>query len=303
MHLGRLAPLAALISATAIASTAAADAPQLGFDDAPSYLGPREVVLTFNDAPGWNASTIEVLDVLRDRSVRAAFFVNSGPETTAWSPMARAAVTRIVEEGHEIGTHGRNHRHLTELDDAALRREIFGVEDDLAQLGLATRLSLFRAAYGEPYLAHFQRTVLGWDVDDRGYDRIAAVAAERAVHIGWNLDSEDWRCPRGPTGATCAFETIRAKLEAGQHGIILMHANDGRTAPALAMLLDYLDAEGYSVVSLEQAVCNALGATSANVIDDPARPDGCHAPEPPDADVSPRASRPRPAPRLRHPAR
>jgi peptidoglycan/xylan/chitin deacetylase (PgdA/CDA1 family) len=263
----RLRLALALMSTAALTSTAAADAPpQLGFAERPTYLGPREVALTFDDAPGWNDSTLAVLDVLRDRGVRATFFVNTGPEATSrWS--ARTALTRIVEEGHDLGAHGRNHRHLEPLDEASLRSELFGVEDDLAQLGIAYPISLFRAPFDEPYLAHYQRTVLGWEVDDRGYDRIAPIAAERMVHIGWNIDSDDWRCPSDRwAGATCAFERIRAKLERGDHGIIRMHASSPPTAPALALLLDYLDAHGYRVVTVEDAVCNALGATSADVI-------------------------------------
>jgi hypothetical protein len=149
---------------------------------------------------------------------------------------------------------------------ASLRSELFGVEDDLAQLGIAYPISLFRAPFDEPYLAHWRR-MLGWEIDDRGYDRIAPIAGERMVHIGWNIDSDDWRCPSDRwEGATCAFESIRTKLERGDHGIIRMHASSPRTAPALALLLDYLDAHGYRVVMVEDAVCHGFGATSADVI-------------------------------------
>jgi hypothetical protein len=48
-HLARLAPLAALVSVTVLTSTAAAG-PQLGLEERPTYLGPREVVPTFDDA-------------------------------------------------------------------------------------------------------------------------------------------------------------------------------------------------------------------------------------------------------------
>lgn len=257
----------ALLSTAALTSNAAADVlPQLGFDPRPTYLGPREVALTFDDAPGWTEGALAVLDVLRERGVRATFFVNTGPEATSLDARARTVLTRVVEDGHDLGSHGRNHRHLTSLGEATLRTEIFGVQADLAQLGLRYPISLFRAAFGEPYLAHYQRE-LGWEVDDAGYEWIAPIAAERMVHVGWNIDSDDWRCPSDAwAGGICAFENVRAKLERGDHGIILMHANSPRTAPALALLLDYLDTHGYQVVTVEDAVYNVYGASSAEVI-------------------------------------
>ena len=268
MSNARLASLIVALATTSATVARADDAPQLAFEERPAYLGRRQVALTFNDGPGWNSATSDVLDVLAGRQVQATFFVNTGPETTDWSQgQARQIVQRIVDDGHLIGSHGRSHRHLPGLDEASLRREIFGVEDDLATLGIYRRISLFRAAYGEPYQAHYQRTALGWDVSDAGYDRIAPVAAESLVHIGWNIDSGDWRCPSGPEGASCVFDNIRAQLEQGRYGIILLHSIDRRTAPALEMLLDYLEANGYRVVPVERAVCNKYRATSANLID------------------------------------
>ena len=68
----------------------------------PGDVRGRVVALTFDDGPG--PDTPALLDVLRDRGVRATFFV-TGAHVTAHPDLAR----RIVAEGHAVGNHTFSH--------------------------------------------------------------------------------------------------------------------------------------------------------------------------------------------------
>ena len=64
------------------------------------------VALTFDDGPDQEA-TPPVLDTLRDRDVRATFFILGS--RAAMMPKLAAG---IVDAGHEVGVHGWDHRYL-----------------------------------------------------------------------------------------------------------------------------------------------------------------------------------------------
>lgn len=67
------------------------------------YFYPKTMYLTFDDGP-YQDNTNEVLDILKEKGIKATFFligknVEKNPETAK----------RIVEEGHSIGIHCYNH--------------------------------------------------------------------------------------------------------------------------------------------------------------------------------------------------
>ncbi len=67
------------------------------------YFYPKTMYLTFDDGP-YEDNTNEVLDILKEKGIKATFFligknVEKNPETAK----------RIVEEGHTIGIHCYNH--------------------------------------------------------------------------------------------------------------------------------------------------------------------------------------------------
>src|SRR5215475_924158 len=67
---------------------------------------PDHVALTFDDGPDQEA-TPPVLDTLRDRGVRATFFL-LGSQVAMMPKLA----AEIVAAGHEVAVHGWDHRYL-----------------------------------------------------------------------------------------------------------------------------------------------------------------------------------------------
>ncbi len=78
----------------------------------------KRVALTFDDGPH-PFNTPYLLDVLKEKWAKATFYVN-GNKVKKYPEIAR----RIVEEGHEIGNHTRNHPELTKVASSTVKRQI-----------------------------------------------------------------------------------------------------------------------------------------------------------------------------------
>jgi MYXO-CTERM domain-containing protein len=280
--------LAAGLGVAAAASAQDDDYPQITFEYNPSYYDENQVSLTFDDGPGWAPQhTLAVLDILAEYDVKATFFINTGTQaTTIDNEMSKLAVQRILDEGHELGTHTLNHQHLVTLSMDQVDAEINGVQDSIEALGRDHRITLFRAPFGEPYQWKWQADQ-GWELEPMAQDgvskyaEIAPLAAATMVHVGWNLDSDDWRCAGmalpGETEGECFSRTIIEKLSGTwddpwseetvkYYGNILMHSIAERTAQGLPKVLDYLRDNDYEIVSTEYAICRKYGSSSAKLV-------------------------------------
>jgi len=242
--------------------------PELGFDEQPDYIDEKVVALTFDDGPDWT-NTALVLNILRDENVKATFFIN----TINWSdvntdePM-QALVRRMVDEGHDLGSHTVHHPHLRDMETDAIEAEITGVENTVRTvIGNNRKVTLFRAPFGEPYQ------------DRMNLDHVASIVANHAVHIGWAIDSQDWNCMGS---ADCTYNNVVNALEDGRYGEILMHSVQAATVGALPRIIDYLRDHNYRMATTEELVCAKFGASSANVIAH--RTGGCGV-NPPDPDA------------------
>jgi len=183
----------------------------------------RAVALTFDDGPNPDA-TPPILDALRDRGVKATFFI-LGRHAERWPEL----VKRVAAEGHSIGNHGYYHRKLHLKSPAYVR-------DDLSR-GLAAieraagiRPKLFRAPHGfrSPWVS-----------------AIASSMGERTV--GWSLGVWDSALP----GVDAIVD--RTVNGARPGSILLLHDGDGcdpggdrmQTARAVPLIVDRLLAQGY----------------------------------------------------------
>lgn len=230
----------------------------LDFSVRPDYLPTNFIALTFDDVPDWN-HTARVLDVLKQKSVPATFFIN----TYNWSDVANEkpmqdVIRRMAQEGHEIGNHTARHRHLGELTAAEVENEITTVERLAADIlgPFAPPLTLLRAPFGEPYQNHNP------NAPTAAFQTVAPVVARHGVHIGWAMDSLDYACP----DADCVYDNVMDRIDQGAYGIILMHAVYAATAEALPRLIDTLRARGFVLGTVEDAVKARYGATSRELM-------------------------------------
>ncbi|WP_284775949.1 polysaccharide deacetylase family protein [Agrobacterium sp. lyk4-40-TYG-31] len=130
------------------------------------------VALTFDDGPSARF-TKDVLTVLKDRDVKATFFL-IGKETAENLPQARL----IAEAGHEIGNHSYSHSNMAWMGPASVKDEIERTDAAIRAAGYQGEI-LFRPPYGKKlltlpwYLSQHDRKTIMWDVEPESYPEVA----------------------------------------------------------------------------------------------------------------------------------
>jgi peptidoglycan/xylan/chitin deacetylase (PgdA/CDA1 family) len=186
----------------------------------PPRPGTRTVALTFDDGP--SPYTAGILAVLRRHSVPGTFCM-LGEQAQRYPTLAR----RVIDEGHLVCNHSRDHRDMARLAEKPARREVVSAERQIRDAaGVAPRL--FRFPYGS-----------------------SGPLARRVVHgygmrpLGWDVDPQDWK---RPPAATITQRIVR-QVRPGS--VVLMHDGGGdrsRTVASLDATIRLLDKRGYRFV-------------------------------------------------------
>ncbi|MET7463874.1 polysaccharide deacetylase family protein [Nonomuraea sp. NPDC005501] len=185
------------------------------------------VALTFDDGPG--EYTGKLLDLLRERRVRATFFVLGQMVAADHTGLTR----RIVEDGHELGNHSWSHPPLTALSDERLRRELADTEE-IVQRTTGVRMRLMRPPYGATNA------------------RVAEQARQEGLaQILWSVDTLDWRDRNAEIVA-------RRAGHAPPGAIVLLHDIHPTSVAAVPRVLDTLTRKGYHFVTVPELYGRAL---------------------------------------------
>lgn len=186
----------------------------------------KMVALTFDDGPEeyW---TPKILDILKEKDVKATFFV-IGKQVQKNPNMLK----RIFAEGHVIGNHTFDHADLTKLDAQQVYQEIENGALEIHKVIGKT------PQFVRPPFGFHNKTV-----DDIVYSK-------NRIIVLWSLDTEDW------TGVDTA--TIKSRIiPKMQNGyIILQHDGEnpklGGSIQALPDIIDELKARGYTFVTVAE---------------------------------------------------
>ena len=190
------------------------------------------VTITFDDGPdpSW---TPAILDILKERKIKAVFFV-VGQEAELYPDLVR----RIVAEGHEIGNHSFTHPNLAETPTSLIRLELNATQRLIESLtGVST--TLFRPPYNA-------------DSHPSKLEELIPIGVAQALGYMTILEKID---PRDWQDVDKEELLRRVKKERPKGSIILLHDGGGdRTATleALPAILDYLQERGDQVVSLSE---------------------------------------------------
>jgi peptidoglycan/xylan/chitin deacetylase (PgdA/CDA1 family) len=217
------------------------------------------MVLTFDDGPD-DTYTVKVLDILKEKNVKATFFINTNNAINVEDNVApQLAIRRIVDEGHELGSHSVTHPALALQTPAGMEEELAGVERTVCRIlgAKAPRLTLFRAPFGDPYLGPLHGV---------GYDWIAPIVAKHAVHIGWAIDSNDWRFPDAPDAVFNSVSGLLKTAGEGSWGVMLMHSINPQTVAALPKIIDYIRSHGFVFKTTEDVVRARYGKSSGELV-------------------------------------
>ncbi len=141
----------------------------------------RVVALTFDDGPTPDA-TERILSILRERGVKATFFVIGGaleqhPELGQ----------RIAQEGHELGNHSYSHERMIFKTPSFIREEIERTDQLIRNTGYQGPIQ-FRPPYGKKlvllprYLSKMHRKSIMWDIEPDSDPALAQDADKIVAH-------------------------------------------------------------------------------------------------------------------------
>ncbi len=214
---------------------------------------PNKIAITFDDGPDpeW---TPKILDVLKEKGVKATFFL-IGIEAEKYG----AVTKRVYNEGHEIGNHTFTHPDISNIS-----KRYFEVELNLTESLFGSKLGVKPVLFRPPYS-------IDQEPDTADQVRPLELSQDMGfITVGDKLDPNDWRDnprktadeivqdvmsnlpPCAPTNLTCG-------------NILLLHdggGNRSETVKALPLIIDQLRAKGYDLVP----VSDLLGKTRADVM-------------------------------------
>lgn len=195
------------------------------------YMGADEqkyLYLTFDEGYE-NGQTAKILDVLKEKGVKAAFFI-----TGDYFKAEGALVDRMVDEGHVVGNHTMKHPCVPEIDS------VEKIEEEVLSLDRAfyakyeKHMSFFRPPEG----AYSERT-------------LAVTRALGYTNVFWSFAYDDWYRDK-QRGADYAYNKTMQNLHPGC--VILLHAVSRDNADALGNIIDSAREEGYEFLSLEEYI-------------------------------------------------
>ncbi|ADU92927.1 delta-lactam-biosynthetic de-N-acetylase [Geobacillus sp. Y412MC52] len=200
------------------------------------YLGDtseKTIYLTFDNGYE-NGYTAQILDVLKEKHVPAAFFV-----TGHYLQTAPDLVKRMAAEGHIIGNHSWHHPDLTTESDEQVREELEKVKEKTEELTGQKGMMYLRPPRGI-----FSERTLSL-ARDLGY-----------YHVFWSLAFVDWQTDR-QRGWQYAYDQIMKQIHPG--AILLLHSVSKDNAEALPNVIDDLRKQGYTFASLDDLMAKKTG--------------------------------------------
>lgn len=200
--------------------------------------------LTFDDGPS-EYVTDEILDVLKEKNVKATFFVLGSMVDK--NDYAKEALKRIVKEGHAIGNHGYSHRYdvlypgdIVSVD--SFMEDMKKSEDAMKEVlgdNFSTNVIRFPGGYGS-----WDTSAIDPVLHEKGYS-----------YIDWNtLNGDAESQGLAPEQLLVRLKETVNELDGNNDVIVvLMHDTDEKqsTAQYLSDAIDYLRSEGYEFKTLK----------------------------------------------------
>jgi peptidoglycan-N-acetylglucosamine deacetylase len=183
------------------------------------------VAISFDDGPH-PTLTPKLLDLLKDRNVKATFYV-IGKNVVQYPEI----VQRMIDEGHEVGNHTWNHPALTKLSSVAVADEIQKTTKAIID-ACGTAPTTMRPPYGATNAALNKRMSQEFGLPV----------------ILWSVDPQDWKIRR----ASHVSNHLIQNTSVGD--ILLAHDIHASTVDAMPATLDALLAKGYKFATVTELI-------------------------------------------------
>ena len=162
---------------------------------------------------------------MKQFNVRCTFFA-----VQFWVEKYPEYVQKIIDAGHEIGTHSKTHPYMSKLTKKEIQEELTSSAQAIEKL-TGKKVTLFRPPYGD-----YNNTLID-------------TCQELGLYpIQWDVDSLDWK---NLSGKEIAMRIVNG---AKNGSIILCHNNGLHTAEALPILFSALQNRGFTFVPISELI-------------------------------------------------
>ncbi len=183
---------------------------------------------TFDCGYEYGGNTAKMLDVLKEKGVKGLFvlngqFIEAEPEL----------VKRMIDEGHVVGNHGRNHKNMARL---SVDEFISEVEENNALLR--------EKVPGAPYMTYYRPpygTVTEWDM------ALAREMGLKNVLYSWTYYDYDVNAQPDPSEAK---DAILRGLHPGC--VYMFHPVSSTDAAIMGDVIDAIRAAGYEIETVDK---------------------------------------------------
>ncbi|ORX75702.1 glycoside hydrolase/deacetylase, partial [Anaeromyces robustus] len=198
---------------------------------------PMNWAMTYDDGPTEYADAI--LDLLKEKNIKATFFVVGKMYMDSSNPEWTRIVKRMASEGHVVGNHTFNHSDLTQLSPDQIVNEMKQVEDAVFK-AIGKRPAFMRPPYGS---GNGNQSVMS-----------ALQSAGYTAAVTWNVDPMDYS-----NGGDIEYSKQVINQAKGKPIITLNHlmfsgaSKEGIIALAKAEI-ETMIANGYTPVTMEECL-------------------------------------------------
>lgn len=192
--------------------------------------GQKTIYLTFDDGP--SSTTTKILDILKEKGIKATFFVINAPEKY------NNTIKRAYDEGHTIGLHSYSHKYksIYKSEDAFFEdlnlinnkvKKITGYKSNIIRFPGGSSNTISKISKGI-------MTKLSIKTKEKGF-----------IYFDWNIASYD----TSNISSKRIYQKVITQLEKNNYNtnIILMHdfENNKKTVNALKEIIKYGKSNGY----------------------------------------------------------
>ena len=238
---------------------------------APSLHKTGRYALTFDDGPHL-IHTPKILDALKAANTKATFFIITTNVNTKTFPL----VKRMLDEGHIVASHGKNHDNSNNISKDVWKSRVKQSFLDLAAIYKQAGHEFKKFYYRFPYAAYGERK------DHHHMNSLKEISKElmddNCIQFAfWDIDSGDW-IP-GMTGAEVTqnfkvsneggvettYKTIRradgtrTQIKVKKNvenptsgGVILQHDIQKSSADAIGPMLNYVAENNLQIIPLDE---------------------------------------------------
>ena len=179
----------------------------------------KRIAITFDDGPNSDYTEM-LLEGLKERGVCATFFL-LGKEVEMYPDI----VEKIQADGHLIGTHSYEHVNLCNLSDSAAIEQVDKANQAIYEV---------TGEYPE-----YIRPPFGCWKGNLDYET-------KMIEVLWDIDPLDWKTSNSDVIAKRVID------KAEENSIILLHDASESSVNAAFKIIDELQKEGYTFVTVDK---------------------------------------------------